>query len=107
MSDPRITLAHTTLTGLKTKAYSAAGLFPRTTMSPVNEQKPIPDQGIYYYVDQDPKFEGELIIYYNKSFGVIAAEAYVGVDISGTLQWKQVTFFDVVINGLTGEEFSA
>jgi len=97
MSDPRQTLSHGTLTGLISKKVGVGGLFPRTTMTALDQPKQVPSGNFYVEEDQSPKYEGELVIYYNKEFGVTVAEPYVAVNINGTLEWKQVTLVNIKV----------
>lgn len=106
MSDPRETLNHGTIARVTTKALGEVmGLYPRTTYTHPDELRFVQSQfgGGYQKEEQTPVAEGELIIYYYQEFGIRIAELYVGVDISGTLEWRQVHFYNYATNRDTGE----
>ena len=104
MSDPRTTLAHTTLTGVYSQNFKTVGtLYPRTTSTPLDQDRLVRVEGLYQPQSQEPRYEGELVIYFHEEFGVKVAEMYCGIDINGTLEWKPVQFRDSTLNPTTGD----
>lgn len=96
MTDPRQTLAHTTLTHVYSAEFQRFPIRPRTTHTPLDQPRLVPEEGLYKPVSQDPRVEGELIIFYDNSYGVRVAIPYVAVEINGALEWKLVSIVSSV-----------
>lgn len=90
MTDPRVTLAHGTLTNVFTTDVSEFSAYPRTTKTHPDETRLVKVQGLYQPQSQAPIAEGEIIIFFTEEFGVQLAKMFVAVSISGTLEWKEV-----------------
>jgi len=90
-TDPRERLDRGTLTNVYTKAWEEiVPLYPRTTSTPLDQTRLVKVEGLYQPQSQDPTIEGELVILFVTEYGVKTAQAFVAVDINGTLQWKAV-----------------
>ena len=103
MTDPRQRLDRGTLTNVKTKLWEGLiSLFPRTTQTPLDQPRLVKVEGLYQPQDQSPDTEGELVILHLTEFGVRTAQAFVAVDINGSLEWKAVMKRTRVTNSSTG-----
>ena len=103
MSDPRETLAHGTLTHVYAKPLSEViGLYPRSTKTPLNENRLVRFEGLFQPQSQDPIAAGEMIVLFSEEFGVKIAQIFVAVDISGTLEWKTIQHRTGISNSQTG-----
>ena len=107
MVDPRITLAHGTLTGVFSESFALeeVPLYPRTTQTHPDEDRLVKREGLYTPVDQAPVAEGEMILYFYEVFGQKLVDAFVGVEINGVLQWKTVDIASNAINADTGNQY--
>ena len=90
-SDPRERLDRGTLTNINTTPWEEiVPLYPRTTHTPLDQTRLVKVEGLYQPTSQDPTIEGELVILFQTEFGVKTAQAFVAVNIDGTLQWRAV-----------------
>ena len=91
MTDPRERLDRGTLTRVKTKLWTGEiSLFPRTTQTPLDQQRLVKIEGLYQPQDQSPVTEGELVILHLTEYGERTAQAFVAVEINGALEWRDV-----------------
>ena len=103
MTDPRTTLAHGTLTGVYSKEFDQIGtLYPRTTSTPLDQDRLVLVEGLYQPQSQEPLFEGELVVLFSEPYGEKIAELFCAIDINGTLEWKPVQFRNGTMNAVTG-----
>ena len=91
-SDPRETLAHGTLTHVYTTPLEeTTGIYAKTTYTPLDQDRLIPDQGLYRPVSQDPTTEGEVVVLYSVIYGIDVAQIFVAADVGGgALEWKAI-----------------
>ena len=91
MSDPRERLDRCTLTNVYTEDWADAGtLYARTTKTPLDQDRLVEAEGLRQPQSQAPTTEGEIVILYQREFGISTAQAFVTVNIDGSLEWKAV-----------------
>ena len=105
------------IVGLASAPLGKERVVAKTTWTDVTEQRILIDQGVAYYVSQEPEVEGQLIVKYSQLDAAqgpgtqFFATMYCAIlfddgSEDGKLEWVTVSFKDRVIDNVSGERVS-